>query len=141
MTAHRRTSTANVAHEMHNRCSSSLSFRVAVVWCKLASTNGQQIPLWPSNSSTMMQQSNKYKGIDNKAKAHCPVRGNECANKCMKQAAKEKAGPSSAGRRGSKASSSSAHQPNAQACKAGRPRGRAQQKQPGQKQPGQKQPG
>ncbi|DBB02728.1 TPA: hypothetical protein ACH3X3_011671 [Trebouxia sp. C0006] len=89
----------------------------------------------------MMQQSNKYKGIDNKAKAHCPVRGNECANKCMKQAAKEKAGPSSAGRRGSKASSSSAHQPNAQACKAGRPRGRAQQKQPGQKQPGQKQPG
>ncbi len=70
----------------------------------------------------MMQQSNKYKGIDNKAKAHCPVRGNECANKCMKQAAKEKAGPSSAGRRGSKASSSSAHQPNAEASKGGRPR-------------------
>ncbi len=66
----------------------------------------------------MMQQPNRYEGGGYRAKAHRPERGKESAKKCMKQAAKEKAGPSSAGRRGSKASSSSAHQPNAQARKA-----------------------
>ena len=70
----------------------------------------------------MMQQPNRYEGKGNRAKAHRPERGDEPAKKCTKQAAKEKAKPSSAGRRGSKAPSSSAHQPKAQASKAGRPR-------------------
>jgi len=70
----------------------------------------------------MIQQPNRYEGRGNRAKAHRPERGDEPAKKCTKQAAKEKAKPSSAGRRGSKAPSSSAHQPKAQASKAGRPR-------------------
>ncbi len=67
----------------------------------------------------VMQQCNKYKGIGNEAKAHYPEQGNESAKKCMKQAAKETAGLNSVERSGSKASSSSAHQHNAQARKNG----------------------
>ena len=53
----------------------------------------------------MVQQPNRYEGVGNCVKAHCPEPGDEPAKKCMKQAAKKK-GPISAGRKGSKASSS-----------------------------------
>ncbi len=70
----------------------------------------------------MMQQPNRYEGIGNHVKAHRPEQCDEPAKRRTKQEAKKKA-ISSAERIGSKASSSSAHQPNAQADKAGRSRG------------------
>ena len=69
----------------------------------------------------MMQQPNRYKGRGNCVKANRPEQGDEPAQRRMKQEAKKKA-HSSAGRKGSKASSSSAHQPNADAGKADRSR-------------------
>ena len=68
-----------------------------------------------------MQQPNRYKGRGNHVKANHPEQGDERAQRRMKQEAKKKA-HSSAGRKGSKASSSSAHQPNTHAGKAGRSR-------------------
>ncbi len=64
----------------------------------------------------MMQQPNRYEGRDNRARAHRPGQSDEPAKKCTKQPAKEKA------QQGEGAPSSSAHQPKAQASKAGRPR-------------------
>ena len=58
----------------------------------------------------MMQQPNRYEGIGNRAKVHRPEQCDEPATRRTKQEAKKKA-ISSAERIGSKASSSSAHQP------------------------------
>ena len=70
----------------------------------------------------MMQQPNRYEGEGTRAKAHRPDQVDKSAKKSSKQAVKEKAGPSAAGKMGFKASSLSAHQPNAQASKKGRAR-------------------
>ncbi|DBA84716.1 TPA: hypothetical protein ACH3X1_005969 [Trebouxia sp. C0004] len=70
----------------------------------------------------MMQQPNRYEGAGTRAKAHLPEQADKSAKKTSKQAVKEKAGPSAAGKMGFKASSLSAHQPNVQASKGGRPR-------------------
>ncbi|DBA83630.1 TPA: hypothetical protein ACH3X1_006191 [Trebouxia sp. C0004] len=75
----------------------------------------------------MMQQPNRYEGAGTRAKAHRPEQADKSAKKSSNQAVKEKAGPSAAGKMGSKASSLSAHQPNAQASKGGRPRKEATQ--------------
>lgn len=78
----------------------------------------------------MMQQPNRYEGAGFRAKAHRPEQAGKSAKKSLKQAVKEKPGPSAAGKIGSKASSSLAHGPIHRLAKVA-DQGRRELKQPG----------